>query len=192
MTRKPGPWLFVCLILCLGATGCVSLKVISVDQKTQLENQILGSFSDLQKDLVLVQSVRSEGQAEAKMPPAQREALLAMMNRQFNADDVAELKADGIAGERRDGLLEFFATEKTKTNPGFESGAKRVIAEENRDRGIFMKRAIAINPNLSENDLPKVADLLYRLNVAGSANGTRIQDAAGAWVTKNAAAKSGD
>lgn len=172
------------LLLLPGLSACVSLKVISVDQKTQLENQILGTFSDLQKDLVLIQSVRGEVQGEAPLPPAQREALLAMMNRQFNADDVAELKEAGIAGERKDGLLEFFATDKTRASAAFEASAKRVIDEENHDRTVFIKRVIALNPNLSEKDSVAVAEMLYRLNVEGSPDGTRMQNADGAWVTK--------
>lgn len=172
------------LLLLPGLAACVSLKVISVDQKTQLENQILGTFSDLQKDLVLVQSVRGEGQSEAPLPPAQREALLAMMNRQYNADDVAELKQEGVAGERKDGLLEFFPNEKTRASQSFEASAQRVIEEENHDRRVFTQRVIAINPNLSEKDAPAVAEMLYRLNIEGSPAGTRVQDATGAWTTK--------
>lgn len=178
------PALGAVVMLALVATGCMNFKLIAVDRKTQLENQILGSFGELQKDLVLMQSVRGEGQDSAALPPAQREALQAMMNRQFNADDIAVLKAQGVAAETRSGLLVLRDTPRTERDADFKAEAKRLLDEENRDRQVFMKRVIAINPKLSEKDLPHVQSMLFRLNADGSAPGTLIEDDHGAFVAK--------
>jgi hypothetical protein len=186
---------FVCsriLALALAAAasagGCVNLKVVAVDQKTQLENQVLGSFGELQKDLVLIQSVRGEG-GEQRIPAPQREALQAMMNRQFNMDDVSELKAQGTAGEARTGLLQFIETDRTRGDPAYRAETLRLIEEENRDRTVFMKRVIAVNPNLGEKDYPAVQEMMHRLNADASAPGVMIQDDKGGWAAKPEPAK---
>lgn len=174
------------LILLALSSACVSLKMVSVDEKTELENQILGSFGELQKDLVLVASVRGEGRNEKKIPPAHREALMAMMERQFNADDVADLKAAGTAGEGKDGLLKLFDTERTKNDRAYRDFAKNLVEQENRDRSVILQRVIDMNPNLSGKDLPVVRRMLYRLNAESSAPGTRIQAETGEWIAKPA------
>jgi len=176
------------LFLLLPLSGCINLKVIAVDQKTQLENQILGSFGELQKDLVLIQSVRGDEEGTA-IPAPQREALYAMMNRQFNADDVMALKIQGVAGEAKTGLLQFFETERTRNDAAFKAEAQRLIEEENHDRTVFMKRVIMVNPNLGEKDYPAVQNLFFRLNADSSPPGVLVQEENGEWKAKPDTAK---
>ncbi|RJO67670.1 MAG: DUF1318 domain-containing protein [Myxococcales bacterium] len=171
------------------AAACVSVKVMSVDEKTQLENQVLGSIGELQRDLVMAGSVRGEGLQDKTIPPAQREALMAMMNRQFNADDVEEMKARGAAGEGKNGLLKFFETDRTRTDPAYRDFAQKLVEQENRDRDIIMKRVIATNPKLTMKDYPQVQSIMHKLNVQTSAPGTKIEDEGGAWTTKSEATK---
>ncbi len=175
---------FVITAITLATSGCISLKMVSVDEMTQLENQILGSFDELQKDMVMMASVRGEAHEKGKLPPAKREALMAMMNRQFNLDDIDDLKARGIAGEGRDGMLAYFDTERTRNDPQFTQQAKQLIKQENQDRMIILQRVININPNLSKKDLPDLQRMLYKLNVENSAPETKIQDADGNWSIK--------
>ena len=177
--------LFTCAAFVL--SGCVSLKIVSVDQKTQLENQILGSLQDMEGDLVLVASVRGEGDKNPNISKAHKEALMAMLNRQFNADDLLEMKNAGVVGEKDDGLLAYFETERTRNDAEFSELSKRIFAEENRDREIIMKRVIAMNDKLTMKEYPQVKKMLYMLNVQNSLEGHKIQDENGTWTVKSAA-----
>jgi len=172
------------LIFIVPHIGCGGMQIVSVDQKTQLENQILGSMDSLQGDLALMASVRGDQAETAKIPPAHKEALLAMMNRQFNQDDVNELKARVIAGENINGLLTFFETALTKNDPNYRAFAKRIVKEENQDRLIIMQRVISINKNLSRKDLPTIRMMMYKLNAQSSAAGTKVQSLSGKWNVK--------
>ncbi len=185
MVRIKACFLLVAILaFWLPQSGCVRMKLVSVDEKTQLENQILGSFEQLQQDLVLVASVRDENGKTPEIPEAKREALVAMMNRQFNLDDVNQLKRDNVAGENNKGLLTFFATDRTRANAEYLAFAKRIIKEENRDRFVIMQRLISTTPSLTKADLPLIRQIFYTLNEAGSAPGTRIQTPDGEWTVK--------
>ena len=48
-------------LLCTLGAGCVSLKPVVLDRKTQLENQILGAFQRLEDDLILASSPTEQG-----------------------------------------------------------------------------------------------------------------------------------
>lgn len=167
--------------------ACVTIQMVSVDQKTQLENQILGSFEALQDDLILIASVRGEGQQRTDLSPAKREALMAMMNRQFNLDDVNDLRARGVAGEKRDGLLVFLETDRTRQDSAFAAFARRIIEEENRDRGIIMNRVIAMNPSLGPEDLPTVRRMMHTLALESAPAGTLVESPNGGWSPKTEA-----
>lgn len=174
----------------LFTASCISMKMVSVDRKTQLENQILGSLGQLQKDLVLIASVRGEGLSPKKMPNAHREALIAMMNRQFNLDDIIELKQKQVVGEGNDGSLKIFKdVERLKRDSEFKNFVERIVKEENRDRNVIMLRVVAMNSDLADKDFPIVQKMMYRLNAQGSAPGTKIQNENGKWIEKEEAAE---
>ena len=182
---SPTSMLLISLLVSLAMSGCISIKIVSVDEKTQLENQILGSFKALQQDLVLISSVRGEGRQDDAISPARREVIQAMMNRQFNLDDVVALKQKGVVGENNEGLLNFFETEQTRNDDEFRSFAVQIKEDENRDRSVIMKRVIAIDENLSQQDYPLVQKMMYKLNVEDTAPGARIQSPGGEWSNKD-------
>jgi outer membrane murein-binding lipoprotein Lpp len=155
--------------------GCVSVRPKVVSEKTQLENQILGNFDKLENDLILASSVRSEGAPGAELSPAHREALLAVMNRQFRRDDVEDLKTRKIAGESLQGTLALRETPEVRENGTLKVQATKVIAEENRDREVIMKRVLDMYSGLGPEDLPEVRKMMYELNVAQSFPGTPIE-----------------
>ena len=166
-------------LLCTLGAGCVSLKPVVLDRKTQLENQILGAFQRLEDDLILASSVRGQ-RAEPKLTPLQREALEAMMLREFIRDDVEDLKTKQLAGEGRDGQLVVLAP------PAEEAEAKRVkglVDQENGCRKVIVQRVIGSSRELSEKDLPLVQQLFYRLDVQTARPGDRVQQENGAWTT---------
>jgi len=174
----------------LAACGkLVGVDVTVVDQKTALENQILGSYEELGNEMLLLASVRSvdeEGKLKttAEIPPGKKEAIRAMQRQEFNRDDIQSFKQAGIAGEGKAGLLVFFANQKTKQDPQFKSFAQAILQEENEDRLAILKRTIATNEAFSEGDLPKVQKIFASLNRDSARSGEKIQQENGEWTVK--------
>ncbi len=177
----------VLLLGLLAPAACVSLKPVVVDRKTQLENQILGTFQRLEDDLILASSVRGE-RREASLSGLEREAVEAMMTREFHRDDLEGWTSKQVVGEDRSGLVQVIAP------PSDEGEAKRVkqlVDEENRCRQVLLRRVIALGPGLSEKDLPELWRVLHRLNLQTARPGDRVQSEDGGWrvVTAPAAGK---
>jgi hypothetical protein len=173
---SPHRLLPVIVVLC---SACVTVKPVVIDRKTQLENQILGTFQRLEDDLILASSVRGE-RREPRMSNLEREAIEAVMTREFQRDDVDALKAKQAVGEANTGLLVLL------TPPAEAAEAKRakeLVAEENRCRQVLLRRVIALGPNLSDKDLPELQRILYRINAQTARPGDRVQGEDGAWRT---------
>ena len=180
------------LIAALWLSACgklVDVDVTVVDQKTALENQILGSYEELGNDMLLLASVRSvdeEGKLKtvAEIPPGKKAAIRAMQRQEFNRDDIQMFKQTGIAGEGNAGVLIFFDNEKTLKDPQFKSFSQAIIKEENEDRLTILKRTIATNEAFSEGDLPKVREIFASLNRDSAQPGEKIQKENGDWTVK--------
>jgi len=183
-------WTGIAAMLWLSACGTlVGVDVTVVDQKTALENQILGSYEELGNEMLLLASVRSvdeEGKLKtvAEIPPGKREAIRAMQRQEFNRDDIQGFKKTGIAGEGNAGLLVFFENQKTEKDPPFKKFAQAIIQEENHDRLAILKRTIATNEAFSEGDLPKVQKIFASLNRDSAWPGEKIQQENGEWTVK--------
>jgi len=176
------------LMLASCAEKLVDVNVTIVDQKTALENQILGSYEELGNDVLLLASVRSvdeEGKLKpaTEIPKGKLNALRAMQRQEFNRDDIQEFKKSQVAGEGNDGLLKFFETERTKTDAKFKEFATAIIAEENEDRLVILKRIVATNENFADRDLPKVQKISASLNRDNAKPGEKIQQEDGSWTT---------
>ncbi len=183
-------WAGLGAILWLAACGkLVGVDVTVVDQKTALENQILGSYEELGNDMLLLASVRSvdeEGKLKtvADIPPGKKEAIRAMQRQEFNRDDIQSFKQTGVAGEGNAGWLVFFENQKTKQDPQLNSFTQAIIQEENDDRLAILKRTIATNEAFSEGDLPKVQKIFASLNRDSARSGEKIQQESGEWTVK--------
>ena len=96
------PVYFFCVTGC--AEKLVDVNVTIVDQKTALENQILGSYEELGSEVLLLASVRSvdeEGKLKPviEVPKGKRKALRAMQRQEFNRDDIKGLKILHVQGK---------------------------------------------------------------------------------------------
>ena len=153
-----------------------------------MENQILGSYEELGNDVLLLASVRSIDE-EVKLKPATEipkgklNALRVMQRQEFNQDDIQDFKNPQVAGEGNDGLLKFFETERTKTDAGFKEFSSVIIAEENEDRIVILKRIVATNENFTNRDLPKVQKISTSLNHDNAKPDEKIQQEDGNWST---------
>jgi len=165
------------LVFALLLPSCVKVNPVVLDRKTQLENQILGTFQRLEDDLILASSVRGP-RPEPSLSPLQREALDALMTREFYRDDLDALKAKQIIGEGRDGLVQVL------TPPAEAAEAKavqEVVDAENRCRKVILQRVVSSSRELSEKDLPELQRVFYRLNAQTARPGDRVQQEDGSW-----------
>ncbi len=166
----------------------VGVNVTVVDQKTALENQILGSYEELGNEMMMVASVRSvdeEGKLKtvAEIPKAKKTAIRAMQRQEFNKDDIQKFKQTGCAGEGNQGLLVYFDNEETQKNPKYKEFVKTLIKEENEDRLVILNRIVATNESFSEDDLPKVQKIYAGLNRDNAKTNEKRQQENGAWTT---------
>jgi len=160
-------------------------------QRTALENQVMGSYKELDDDLILASSVRGLSKkaptAPAKVSASKQRAFDARQNQQFNRDDIEEFKQKQILGEAADGsvvLLPRGVAKAAQIVPKDYKLAEKIAAEENRDRQEIWRRIIDANEHLSEKDLPNVR-LTYAKMLRDTADaGAWYQDSSQIWMQK--------
>lgn len=174
----------------IGCTARPEVQVTLVDTRTALENQVLGSYKELNREFVMIASVRSvdeKGMAEDRlkgMSASQREAVKAMQAREFNRDDVDNFKKNGCVGENNTGLLEILLCDRAKEDAKYEKLLSDVVKEENDSRTVIMKRVIIMNEGLKEEDFPKIQKVFARMNQDAAKTGELIQKEDGSWIKK--------
>ena len=178
------------LLWCLA--GCKTLADIDINivgTRSALENQILGTYKELNEEMLLLASVRaidSQGRLVPQPPLSddKRQALAALQSRAFNKDDIERFKAAGWAGENREGLLTHFPDPSLTADPRQAAFVQEIIAEENRDRLTLMHRIMATHEQFTERDLPKVQQIFAALNRDNAKPGERIEREDGTWIRK--------
>ncbi len=102
-----------------------------------------------------------------------------MMSREFNRDDVDELKRQQVAGE---GTTDYSWCSRRR--PTCSTGPREELVErENADRTLIMRRAIQLDRELTDRDLPLLRRIFHRLNVQAAPPGARVQRDDGRWHT---------
>jgi len=157
-----------------------------VDERTALENQILGSYQELDLELLLLASVRSEPAPGAAVPDytaLRQEAIRARQIQQFNRDDREELLASGCLGEGNDGQLAGRPCAQA-ANPAVAARMARLIEADNAARHTLSQFVVTASPDLTPKDLPEVIQAFVRLQQEQAKPGAWIQDANGEWKKK--------
>jgi len=182
--------------VCAGCT-LAQVKVDVVSERTSLENQVLGTYNALDREMLLVASVRgvdTEGRVQA--PPRQsreqQDVLLAMQVLAFHEDDLQAFKQLGWVGENKEGLLTVFPMTKEKVPKELKEFAERykeeelrsVVEKTNAAREVVMQRVIALNENFTEGDLPAVRSVFAKLNAENAKSGEKVQAEDGTWKVK--------
>ena len=170
-------------------TGCVSAKINVVDERTALENQILGSYEELDRDMQLLASVRAvDSEGKTQPPPSytqqRRQAIVARQTQQFNRDDIDELKKAGCIGETKDGTLAARSCERS-SDQTVAARLERLISSENQARAVILRFAVTTSPDLTEKDLPQVTEAYARMQREKAKTGEWIQQPSGKWVRKD-------
>ena len=170
-------------------SGCSGplVGVTVVDERTALENQVLGTYEELNQEVLLVASVRyidPKGQLKPtpEIPPGKKTVIRAIQRSSFNKDDIDQLKEQAVLGENNLGGITLLAEEKV--NPDRQAFVRNLVDEENTDRDIIMKRVIETNEQLSDKDLPRVQKMFASLNRDKARAGDMIQLENGEWVKK--------
>ncbi len=165
----------------IGSASC-TFKFDVTSQKTALENQVLGSYQQLEDDLVLVGTVR--GPQDGRKVDA---VALAKQNQKFNLDDIEELKDAQVLGEANDGRLLLVPADAVKgiaISQEQMTLAKMIIGEENQDRATVWKDIISNNRNLTAGDEPAVRRTFAKQKRDEAQSGQWLQDESGQWIRK--------
>jgi uncharacterized protein YdbL (DUF1318 family) len=177
------------LMLFCGLMGCGGplVGVTVVDERTALENQVLGTYEELNQEVLLVASVRyidPKGKLKPtqEVPPGKMKVIRAIQRSSFNKDDIDRLKEQAILGENNQGGLALL--DEAKVAPKEQAFVNNLVQEENTDRDIIMRRVIETNEQLSEKDLPRVQKMFAALNRDKARVGDMIQLEDGKWVKK--------
>ena len=172
------PGLVACITV---VAACVSPRIQIVDRRTALENQILGTWHELDGQMQLIASVREEG-AAAKLSRLQAEALDARRQVIFFQDEVDELKSAGCLGEGNDGLLVLRQCERSVPD-----GVTRpaVLSERiNRARAVLFDYIVQTSPVLSRRDMPQLRRAFARMKRNSARSGDWLQAEDGEWYKK--------
>ena len=179
---------FLCgsTMLGLGCGGPL-VGVTVVDERTALENQVLGTYEELNQEVLLVASVRyidPKGQLQKapEIPPGKKAVIRALQRASFNKDDIDQYKSKGVLGENNQGGITLLAPDKVA--PEQLAFVENLVQEENADREVVMHRVIETNEKLSEKDLPRVKKMFAALNRDKAAPGHMIQSDDGNWSKK--------
>ncbi len=171
-------------------SGCGGnlVKVNLIDEKSALESQVLGTYQEIDQDIMLLASVRSVdryGKLKEAPPMSdkRKKTIRAMQRRAFNRDDLEVFK-QGVVGENLHGLLSIFADNANKLPPKQRRFLEEIVSEENEDRKTIMLRIIEVNENFSEKDISKIEKTFARLNRDNAKPGEWIQGENGKWKKK--------
>lgn len=171
----------------LAACGGPLVGVTVVDERTALENQVLGTYQELNQEVMLVASVRyidPKGKLKqtAELPPGKKEIARALQRISFNKDDLNRFKALGVIGENAEGGVTLLSPEKVP--PEEKAFLENLLKEENEDRLVVMQRIVETNETLTPQDLPRVHNMFAALNRDKAVTGEWIQLPDEQWVQK--------
>ena len=187
MTNTHLQFLYVGLVSLLAGCGGPLVGVTVVDERTALENQVLGTYQELNQEVLLVASVRyidpkGKLQPTPEIPQGKKKVIRAIQRASFNKDDIDQFKRQGILGENNVGGLTLLAADKVEADK--KAFVDNLVQEENADRTIIMQRVIETNEKLSEKDLPRVQKMFAALNRDKARVNDMIQLDGGEWVKK--------
>lgn len=162
-----------------------SPEVKITGEKTALENQVIGTYQEIEQDSWTIASVRSSSGAKTQpMSDEKKKVLTAVQNRRFNKDDINEFKRDGVIGENNKGFLEIRDDQKLDKDEEYRKRVEKIIADENRDRQIIKNRAIQVNEQIAQAGEESVDQVFAKIYQDESEAGTWLQLADGTWLKK--------
>ncbi len=175
--------LFISLIF-IASCSLKTPEVTVTGEKTVLENQVLGSYGRIEEDVWTLASVRSSESTGEEISSSRKQALEAMENQRFNADDIRRFHLEGSAGENNKGYLEFRNTIKTREDSEYTIYVKELIEEENNDRKIIMYRITEVSEDLTQKDITSIEEVFANMYQEKAPAKTWIENIDGVWEQK--------
>jgi len=175
------------MVLLLMYCSVKAPEVSVTGEKTALENQVIGTYQQIEEDVWTLTSVRSVGNNTApqpKMSENKKKVLEAVQGRKFNKDDVEEFLKAGIVGENNRGFLEIIHPEKIGKDETLKNRVEKIVQSENEYRKIIMERIIVLNENAAQAGEENVGHIFAKMNKDNAAPGSWIQLDSGEWVQK--------
>lgn len=162
-------------------SGC-AFNFDVTSQRTALENQVMGSYKELEDELILSAAMRGD----TGTAPANKKALRARQNQMFNADEIRELKDAGLLGEGSDGYLKKISMRKPGSEvPNFLlASLEKLNKQENADREVIWRHMIEDNKNLTAKNLPDIGKSYSRIMQEKTIEGHWFQNESGKWIQK--------
>jgi len=173
------------------------VQVSVVSERTTLENQVLGSYNSLNREVLTVASVRGvDPLGRIETPPRrsgeQEDVAAALQTIAFHSDDLGAFKRLGWVGENNEGLLTPFDLDRENVPESLKEFATRyqedefthVVGQINEAREKVMRRVIHINEAFTRDDLPKIRRVFGDLNRENASPGDRVQAEDGTWTVK--------
>jgi hypothetical protein len=163
-------------------------------QRTALENQIMGTYKELDDDAVLVAKAKAISGEEAEgagfsAVAAPGQVASAQQNQEFNKDDIEDLKAAQILGEDNNGRLVILPEGVgliAQAKPNQLKLATLLVVEENRDREIAWQRQLSEADDPALKDVTEIKDEFSKNVRSTAASGHWIQNKDGMWEQKTA------
>ena len=155
-------------------------------EKTALENQVIGTYQEIEQDAWTLASVRSTapGKQQPTMSKEKKKVFEAVQGRKFNKDDIDEFKKAEIVGENNDGLLEIRNQSKLDADPELKKRVVTIVETENGYRKIIMDRIVVLNESAAKAGGDSVAKIFAKINRDNSGPGTWVQNDDGKWTKK--------
>jgi len=177
--------LFSIMVFVFANCSVKAPEVKVTGEKTALENQVIGTYQEIEQDAWTLASVRSAtpGQ-QPKMPAEKKKVFEAIQGRKFNKDDIDEFKKAEIVGESNEGLLEIRNYQKLESDPELRTRVTKIVETENGYRKIIMDRIIVLNESAAKAGSDNVAKIFAKINKDNSEPGTWVQSDDGEWIKK--------
>lgn len=177
--------LFSIMVLFIVNCSVKAPEVNVTGEKTALENQVIGTYAEIEQDAWTLASVRSTtpGQ-QPKMPAEKKKVFEAVQGRKFNKDDIDEFKKAEIVGENNLGLLEIRGHQELESDPELKNRVTKIVEAENNYRQIIMDRIIVLNESAAKAGNENVSRIFAKINQDNSEAGTWIQSDDGKWIKK--------
>lgn len=143
---KDTKWIMLIFCLCLGACA-FNFEITS--QRTALENQVLGTYADIEDQVPIKRKIAGPEETTDKPKAADLSPTeFAKLNQQFNKPDIDDLKNDQIIGESGIGDLAILPKGvglAAKAEKQRLKLADLLVSEENRDRSVLFRARIEEN-----------------------------------------------
>ena len=152
---------------------------------TALEQEVLGTYSQVEEDTWMIASTRGpQGNETVKTSSEKNQVLEAMRTQKFNKDDVDEFKQKGYVGENNRGFLEIRNRENLENKQETLRFVQTIVNEENQSREVIMSRVIEVNTTLKDKNREDILAVFAKMYQENSSDGTWIQNPEGNWIKK--------